>query len=85
MSQLQQVVAAIGEAQRNVKEQMMRISSFQAAHNDAIQQVVNALQGSTRGHDERLCAELEKSKADLRMSMELLAQAEYCLMQVSMM
>jgi len=82
MSQLQQTIAAVGEAQRNVKMQMDRIADFQLAHNEAIQQVLNTLQGSARGYDERLCAELQKSKADLRMAMETLAQAEFCLMQV---
>jgi len=85
MSQLQQVVGAIGEVQRSIKEQMGRIHSFQNAHNEAIQQVLAALEGSARGYDKRLCAELAKSKADLRLSMDALAQAEQSLLQVTIM
>jgi seryl-tRNA synthetase len=83
MSELQHVVAAVTDAQRKIKEQIMRIHSFQAANEEAMQKIGEALHGSSKNYDTRLLAQLEKTNAEFNKTVATLQQADLALLRVS--
>ena len=83
MSMAGNINAAIIGSKQQINEQIMRISSFQKSNEEAVQKVMGALQGSTRNHDTKLLAQLEKTNVELKKALDLLQQADMALLQAS--
>jgi uncharacterized phage infection (PIP) family protein YhgE len=84
MSQLQQLIAAVANADRQVKEQIGKLESFKSANDKLLNQVTAELAGSTKGHDRKMQAQIEQTKTQIDKTIRQLQQTSTALQRVQM-
>ena len=82
MSQVASINAVVVRVKEKVKEQQMRLSSFQTSNEKAMQKVIAALEESENKHETKLLDQLKLTNEKLRDALESLQQAEMSLFKV---
>ncbi|WP_432559336.1 hypothetical protein [Granulicoccus sp. GXG6511] len=81
---LGQVIALVADLQRSIDQQMTQITEFQRNNRDNIALVTQELQGSRRGHDKRMTAQLTRVEDSLSRSATSLRQASQALARIQL-
>lgn len=84
MSILSDAVREIGFLQNQLRDQEMIVNSFLKSNADQMRMVREGLQGSQRGHDQRMLSVLQEAEDALKKSLEQIRQASEALARVQM-
>ncbi|MDR0875516.1 MAG: hypothetical protein LBN12_04835 [Clostridiales Family XIII bacterium] len=84
MSQLQQLISQVSDAERQIKEQIGKLESFKSANDKLLDQIAEGLSGSAKGHDQRMQAQIEQTKSQIDKTIGQLQQTEAALQRARM-
>lgn len=84
MSMVQQLIAAVANAERQIDDQMMRLRTYEAEVDHVKQRVDNALRGSEQEYAKRMMMQLDQTKTQVETTINQLQAAKDKLMRVRM-
>jgi hypothetical protein len=79
-----QLISAVTAAQRQIDDQIMKLSSFGVQIDEAKSQSATVLAGSSKGYDTKMSASFDQAKQQIDNTIMQLEQAKISLQQVQM-
>jgi len=84
MSMVQQLIAAVANAERQIDDEMMRLRTYEAEVDHVKQRVDNALRGSEQEYAKRMMMQLDQTKTQVETTICQLQTAKDKLTRVRM-
>ena len=84
MSMVQQLIAAVANAERQIDDEMMRLRTYEAEVDHVKQRVDNALRGSEQEYAKRMMMQLDQTKTQVETTICQLQAAKDKLTRVRM-
>ena len=82
MSAVQQIIQAVGASERQIEEQISKLTAYNDQIDRAMQQVQSQLAGSTMSYDQKMLQKLQQTKKQLEDTIKMLRTAKEKLAQV---
>lgn len=82
MSAVQQIIQAVSASERQIEDQIMKLTSYNEQIDKAMQQVQAQLAGSTMSYDQKMLQQLQQTKKQLDDTIKMLRTAKEKLAQV---
>lgn len=82
MSAVQQIIQAVGASERQIEEQISKLTAYNDQIDRAMQQVQSQLAGSTMSYDQKMLQQLQQTKKQLEDTIKMLRTAKEKLAQV---
>jgi pyrroline-5-carboxylate reductase len=84
MSTVMQLISAVTATQRQIDDQVMKLSGLGTQIDEAKTQTATVLAGSSKGYDAKIAASLDQAKQRIDSTIVQLEQAKSSLQQVQM-
>ena len=84
MSMVRQLIAAVITAERQIDEQIARLTSFKSNLNQLIEHVQSTLEGSQQNYADEMITKLQNTKSQVEDAISKLSAAKAKLLQVKM-
>ena len=82
MYAVQQIIQALGASERQIEEQISKLTAYNDQIDRAMQQVQSQLAGSTMSYDQKMLQQLQQTKKQLEDTIKMLRTAKEKLAQV---
>lgn len=82
MSMVQQIIQAVTASERQIDEQVNRLTSYNEKISQTMQQVQSQLGGSTQSYDQKMLQQLQQTKKQLDDTIQMLRNAKEKLTRV---
>ena len=82
MSMVQQIIQAVNASERQIEEQIRKLTAYNEQINRAMQQVQSQLSGSTQSYDQKMLQQLQQTKKQIENTVKMLQTAKEKLIQV---
>lgn len=84
MSMVQQLIAAISAAERQINDQIGQLTAYLNELDNVTSRINSALSGSTQEHDQQMLQQLSATRTEVKRSIEQLQTAKDMLSHVRM-
>ena len=82
MSMVQQIIQAVTASERQIEEQIRKLTAYNEQIDRAMQQVQSQLSGSTHSYDQKMLQQLQQTKKQIEDTDKMLQTAKEKLIQV---
>lgn len=82
MSMVQQIIQAVNASERQIEEQIRKLTAYNEQINRAMQQVQSQLSGSMQSYDQKMLQQLQQTKKQIEDTVKMLQTAKEKLVQV---
>ena len=82
MSMVQQIIQAVTASERQIEEQIRKLTAYNEQIDRAMQQVQSQLSGSMQSYDQKMLQQLQQTKKQIEDTVKMLQTAKEKLIQV---